>query len=92
MTEEEAKLLVDRIRDRFAGEVEAEEVAPGRFRFTVVSSQFVDVSPFRRVDQVWEIVDTTLSREATVDISMILPYSPDELQEVPATQIIRYSA
>ena len=80
MTHQESEVLAEGLRRRFGAEVEAEQVAAGRFRFTVVSPKFVDVPQLRRQDEAWEVVDAAITRELALDISLILTYSPDELE------------
>jgi stress-induced morphogen len=83
MTEAEVANLTAELERRFDARVEPEEVAPGRFRLDVVSPKFSQMPPLRRQDDVWEAVDQILSREQTLDISLILTYAPDEVEIVP---------
>jgi hypothetical protein len=79
MTEDRVQLLTDALRKQLSAEVSAEAVAPGRYRFAVVSPKFKDVADLQRQDQIWAIVDSTISRAETLDISLILAFSPDEV-------------
>lgn len=81
MTQEEAARVVEQLKDRFAAEVASTEVSPGRFRFTVVSSRFESMPRMRRQDEVWELVDQVLDREAALDVSLILALAPNEAGE-----------
>jgi hypothetical protein len=44
-----------------------------------VSSQFNNVPDLQRQDRVWEIVDSTIQRGETLDISLILAFTPEEV-------------
>ena len=46
MTQQQANELADVLRARFGGDVEIEEVSPGRFRYMVISPAFVGVPLF----------------------------------------------
>ena len=39
----------------------------------------VSIGAFMFKDDVWEVVDATLPRDATLDVSLILAFAPDEL-------------
>lgn len=81
MTTEHVEMLKEALKKRFEAEVEAEQVGPnGRYRFAVVSRQFEKMPRLDRQDRVWDVVDEVLPREATLDISLILAYAPDELE------------
>jgi hypothetical protein len=41
-----------------------------------MSRKFDDMPQLRRQDEIWEVVDETLPREATLDISIILAFAP----------------
>jgi stress-induced morphogen len=81
MTKTQVAALTKAIRKRFpAAKVEAESVnGQGRYRIAVVSRQFEKMSQLGRQDVLWSIVDKTLPREATLDISLILAFAPTEL-------------
>lgn len=80
MTQANADALAAALAARFPGEVELEQVAPGRFRFSIVSSAFSGISPLARQDLAWDVVDRTLSSDETTDISLVITLSPEELQ------------
>jgi acid stress-induced BolA-like protein IbaG/YrbA len=80
MTERDAEGLSDELGRRFGASVDVDEVADGRFRFALVSPQFAGVSPLRRQDQIWAVIDSVLDRELTLDISLVLAYAPDEIE------------
>ena len=82
MTRPEAQTLVESLKAKFGGEAETEEVAPGRFRFAIVSPQFTNISPLQRQDQIWELVDATLNREQRFDVSLILAFAPDDVESL----------
>jgi hypothetical protein len=44
-----------------------------------MSPQFERMEQLRRQDLIWDVVDQTLPREATLDISLILAFAPSEL-------------
>lgn len=80
MTRAKADALVAALKGRFGGEAEAEQVNPnGRYRFAIVSPQFEAVPHLRRQDEAWKVVDEVLSREETLDVSLVLTYAPDEM-------------
>jgi acid stress-induced BolA-like protein IbaG/YrbA len=81
MTTSDAKALKMALKKRFAAdEVEVEKVGPGgRYRFAVVSSRFNRMSQLKRQDEIWKVVDSTLSRNAILGISLILAFAPREL-------------
>jgi hypothetical protein len=80
MTKENVDTLIGALQSRFAAQVEVEPVnSGGRFRFGVTSPQFAVMGQLERQDAVWAVVDQVLPREATIDISLILTYAPNEL-------------
>jgi stress-induced morphogen len=82
MTHQEAMTLAESLKRRFDAEVEVEQVdSSGRFRFGVVSPLFQTMTQLQRQDEIWKAVDETLSREATLGISLILAFAPEELAE-----------
>lgn len=74
---------IERLEKAFKTElrarVEVERVAPGRYRFAVVSKKFDRMRPLRRQDLIWQIVDETLTREQVLAISLIVAYAPKDL-------------
>jgi hypothetical protein len=83
MTTQDAQAVTTALEGRFGGRAEAEEVAPGRFRFTLVSPAFSGVPQLTRQDDVWAAVDAALPTEQSLDITLILAFAPDEVQMVP---------
>lgn len=80
MTQDELDGLVAAIKAAFSAEVEIEQVDPkGRYRLGVVSASFEGMTQLQRQDAIWDLVDTKLSREASLDVSLILAYTPSEL-------------
>jgi acid stress-induced BolA-like protein IbaG/YrbA len=80
MNPSELKKLVAAIKKKFPGEVRVEKVnSKGRVRLEVISQKFTRMSQLKRQDTVWELVDQVLSREAILDVSLILTHSPAEL-------------
>jgi hypothetical protein len=82
MTRARADALVAALVARFGGEAEAEQVNQnGRYRFAIVSPQFNSMPHLRRQDEAWKVVDEVLSREETLDVSLILTYAPGDLAQ-----------
>lgn len=82
MTQEQVDSLAAALRERFRGEVEVERIGERmRYRFAVVSSEFMPMTQLQRQDAVWAVVDSTLPREATLDVSLILTFAPSELAQ-----------
>ena len=82
MTQQEVDLLAVALRRRFNADVDAQPVnGKGRYRFAVVSPEFDQMNQLQRQDAIWEVVDAVLPRPATLDISLILAFSPTELAE-----------
>jgi stress-induced morphogen len=81
MTKAQLSALKQAIRKRFpTAKVEAESVnGHGRYRIAIISRQFERMPQLKRQDALWSIVDKTLPREATLDISLILAFAPKEL-------------
>ena len=81
MTPKERDRMVGALSKKFEAKVGAELVGrPGRYRFTVVSQKFAKMTQLARQDAIWKIVDETLSREASLDVSLILAYAPEDLE------------
>jgi acid stress-induced BolA-like protein IbaG/YrbA len=79
MTNEQKDNLVREFQKEF-GEVEVEPVnGSGRYRFTVVSDRFQGMGHLQRQDVLWAVADRAVPREATLDISIILAFTPAEL-------------
>jgi acid stress-induced BolA-like protein IbaG/YrbA len=82
MTQEDADRLAAALRARFRAELDVERVGDHmRYRFAVVSPDFAQMPQLQRQDAVWGVVDATLPREATLDVSLILTFAPGELAE-----------
>ena len=90
MTRTQARSLARAFLKKFGGKAEFETIAPGRYRFAVVSKKFNDMSHFKRQDQAWELVDELLPREATLDVSSILLFAPKDLVPQPAKKFRPY--
>lgn len=62
--------------------VEAEKISgTDRYAFLVVSEKFRKMSPAKRQNLVWGIVDKSLTADDMLRISTILPLVPDELKK-----------
>ena len=77
--------VVKAIKNQLSAEVDVERVPmddpwPDQFRLAVVSRKFRSLSPFKRQDLVWEIVNRILSPGQALAISVILTFSPAELE------------
>jgi stress-induced morphogen len=82
MTPQQVEALKAAFQTEFHAEVDAEQVnSQGRYRFAVVSPQFEQMTQLQRQDGLWKLVDQTLPRDATLDISLILAFAPSELVE-----------
>jgi stress-induced morphogen len=85
MSEFPKQKLVEAFRSRFGGDVESDSDADGgadRFKFYLVSPAFVGVSNLKRQDEAWAVVDSVLSREEALQVTAILPLTPDEVREL----------
>jgi stress-induced morphogen len=83
MTRNQANLLVKALQKRFGGKAEFEAVNEhGRYRFAITSKRFNNMTHLQRQDDVWKVVDDVLTREATLDVSMILAFAPADLAAV----------
>jgi acid stress-induced BolA-like protein IbaG/YrbA len=81
MTSAHVNKLTRELEKQFDAKVEAEKIGPkGRYRFAVVSPKFKKMTQLKRQDAIWAVVDKVLSRDATLDISLILAYAPEELE------------
>jgi len=81
MKDQDVRRLKEELEKRLKADVEFEKVAKGRFRFSVVSPIFKRKTQMARQDRVWEIVDEVLTRDTSLDVSLILTFTPNELQE-----------
>jgi stress-induced morphogen len=82
MTTTELKKLTSALRKTFGGKVHHEKIGSGgRYRLEVISPKFSRMSPLRRQDAVWDIVDKAIKPASSLDISLILTHSPGELAE-----------
>ena len=83
MTADRAARLVTAFEQRFGGQVELyhDDGDNGRFQFSVVSPQFTGLTQLERQDAVWEAVDKVLSREESLDVSMVWTFAPGEMEE-----------
>jgi acid stress-induced BolA-like protein IbaG/YrbA len=80
--------LVDTLKQELGAEVEVERVNddgdPDRFRLGVVSQRFASMPDLKRQDLLWGIVDRLMSPRDSMVISIILAFSPEELE--PASE------
>ncbi|MCC6681147.1 MAG: hypothetical protein IT445_09645 [Phycisphaeraceae bacterium] len=82
MTSQNVDKLIDALKKTFEASVDAENVgANGRYRFVVVSPGFKDMPQLDRQDAIWKVVGDVLPRDVILDISLILAYSPEELEQ-----------
>jgi stress-induced morphogen len=80
MSPQQVEQLKQEFEKRFQAVVETEPVdGNGRYRFAVVSPQFESMTHLQRQDALWEVVGQILSREASLDISLILAFSASEI-------------
>jgi acid stress-induced BolA-like protein IbaG/YrbA len=73
-----------KLRSEFKSVLDAEKVLfepiPGsrRFRVIVVSSKFKKMPQLKRQDRIWTVVNSVLDPEASLRISLILAFAPNE--------------
>ncbi|HEX4797243.1 MAG TPA: hypothetical protein VH370_25845 [Humisphaera sp.] len=80
MTEAQAKTLREALKKEFKAQAEFEPVnGKGRYRFAVTSKRFAKMPQLKRQDEVWKVVDRILSRDASLDVSLILAFAPEDL-------------
>jgi hypothetical protein len=80
VTQDQADVLARVFRERFGAQVDVEAVNQrGRYRFAVVSPQFREMTHLQRQDALWQVADATVPRDASLDISLILAFAPEEL-------------
>jgi acid stress-induced BolA-like protein IbaG/YrbA len=79
MTPQQADQLALAMKQAFGAEVHVEAVnGAGRFRFSVVSDHFRGMPHLRRQDALWAVVDATVPKDVSIDISLIMAFAPDE--------------
>jgi len=83
MTEKIATKLNYELIRKFGGSAEFEEKNPGQFRFSLISPQFAGVPHLQRQDQVWEVIEKVLTPDEILDLTLVLTYTPEEIQLVP---------
>lgn len=81
MTAERINQLAAALRGRFQAIVEPDEVRPGRYRIDMMSDQFAAITPGKRHDLVWAVIDEVLTPEETDDRTLILPFAPGETEQ-----------
>lgn len=81
MNKKDAQELADKISEKFGAQVEIENVAKGRYRFTVVAQSFKNVTHLSRQDMIWDFVDSVIPRDETLGITLILAFAPDEIEQ-----------
>jgi acid stress-induced BolA-like protein IbaG/YrbA len=73
------------LKTALSAEVEIERLPmddpwPDQFRIAVVSPRFKSLNHFKRQDLIWPIVNRILGAEELLAISVILAFSPNELE------------
>jgi hypothetical protein len=84
MSEFPRQKLVDAFKAKFGGDVEFDsDVTNGveRFSFYLVSPSFQGIPSLKRQDEAWAVVDSVLSRDEALQVTAILPLTPDEVRE-----------
>lgn len=81
----EIKRLVRTLKNELSADVDVELVPssvafPNRYRLAIVSAKFEPMTHLKRQDLVWEIIDRVLDREQSLAVSMILAFSPREME------------
>jgi len=84
VTQNDARRLSDAFTHAFGGQADIEEINSGQFRFTVLSERFSGMPHLRRQDEAWKIIDSTLSPEQVLDVTLVLTFSPDDVRLAPA--------
>lgn len=80
MTKKRAKFLAQSLEKKFGGHAEFEALErAGQYRFAIASTRFKRMGVLKRQDKVWEVVNKILSRDESLDVSMILTFAPSEL-------------
>ena len=85
MTQQDANAIAQLLEKEFAGRVELEDVGGGRYRFAIVSERFAAMSQLQRQDIAWSAVDGAISRDKSLDISLIVTLAPDEVEQKVAS-------
>mgnify|MGYP006301420073 CR=1 FL=1 len=81
MTPKQVKQLTSALEQAFNAEVQAEKVSTKRYRFVVVSPQFCRMTQMERQDAIWAQVDQVLQKADAVNVSLILAYAPNEIEQ-----------
>lgn len=79
------KKLVSALTARFGGRVEHDKEVVGgveRISLYLVSPKFKSLSHLKRQDAVWEVIDSTLSREEALQVSAVLALAPGEIESL----------
>lgn len=81
----EIKTLVRTLKQELSAEVDVELVPsedpfPDRYRLAIVSKSFERMTHLKRQDFIWEIINRVLVREQSMAVSMVLAFSPGELE------------
>lgn len=71
------------LRDKFDADVDVQKTDRwSRYHFAVVSEKFNRVSPMKRQDRIWDVVDEVLTRDEWLKIGLIYAYAPKELAPI----------
>jgi acid stress-induced BolA-like protein IbaG/YrbA len=81
----EIKTLVRTLKRELSAEVDVELVPgddpyPDRYRLAIVSKMFERMTHLKRQDFIWDIINKVLDREHSLAVSMVLAYSPSEME------------
>ena len=72
--------LMQALRDELDARGGSERVeGTHRHRFTVISPRFTGMGQLDRQDLVWEVINRTLTDEEILQITVVLPFAPDEV-------------
>jgi acid stress-induced BolA-like protein IbaG/YrbA len=84
MTPQDAEDVATLLEQSFVGGgVDLESVnGNGRYQFAIVSPQFSNMPQLDRQDAVWDAIRGKISQSVSIDILMILAFSPEELAEI----------
>jgi stress-induced morphogen len=82
MTCEKAELVASMLERRFNADVDLEPVnSNGRYQFALVSPAFSQMTQLDRQDEVWSALRSEISDDISIDVLMVLAFSPEEFAE-----------
>lgn len=74
-----ARKLRDQLLTAFGGTVSVERTGTGRrCGFTILSEAFSGIDHSERQERIWKVVDETLTKRESLEISVIVAFAPDD--------------